>query len=337
MAKAAGSTGYHIITGGAGFIGSVTAGELNQLGEDRIIISDHLGESAKWRNLRGLRFQDYLEKDLFRRMIADGDFDNTPVKSVVHFGACSSTTEKDCSYLADNNFQFSKELAEFALRRGIRFVYASSAATYGDGSLGWKDDEAGIASLRPLNMYGYSKQLFDMWAWRNGLFRRITGLKFTNVFGPNEWHKGEMRSVVCKAFDQIRETGRLRLFKSHRKEFVDGGQKRDFLYVRDAAAMAIFLLERRICGLFNIGSGRAETWNRLAECVFKAMGRKPSIEYIDMPESIRAGYQYYTKADISKIRKAGYDRPITPLGDAVREYVVKHLETGRHYADCSLS
>ena len=322
-----------IVTGAAGFIGSAVVWALNREGRKDIIAVDHLGSAAKWMNLRALAFADYFEKDAFRRDIADGVV-NYPVEAVIHLGACSSTTEPDASYLADNNFACTKEMAKFALERNARFLYASSAATYGDGSLGYLDDESSIEKLRPLNMYGYSKQLFDLWARQHGLLSKCAGMKFTNVFGPNEGHKGEMRSLVNKAFGQIKETGKLKLFKSGNPQYADGESMRDFLYVKDCVAMVLFLLKNgKHNGLFNIGSGRAETWNSLAAAVFKAMDKPVNIEYIDMPENLKGKYQYYTKAEMGKLQSKGYTKDCMPLADSVADYVRNYLIPGRFLGD----
>lgn len=322
-----------IVTGAAGFIGSAVVWALNKAGRSDVIAVDHLGSSSKWMNLRALSYADYFEKEAFRKDIADGVV-NYPVEAVIHLGACSATTEPDASYLADNNYQYSKEMALFALRHGARFLYASSAATYGDGALGYVDDEDSIQKLRPLNMYGYSKQAFDLWARRNGLLTKIAGMKFTNVFGPNEGHKGDMRSVVRRAFEQIRDTGKVKLFKSYRPEYRDGEQMRDFLYVKDCVAMLMFLLERKdLNGLFNIGSGRAETWNSLAGAVFKALGKPVDIEYIEMPETLKDKYQYYTKAEMAKLRSKGYEKEPMSLEESVADYVRNYLVPGKFLGD----
>ena len=248
-------------------------------------------------------------------------------------GACSSTTEKDATYLIGNNFEYTKTLALYSVSHNVRFLYASSAATYGDGEHGYVDDEEHIEELRPMNMYGYSKQMFDLWARRQGLLSKITGVKYTNVFGPNELHKAEMRSVVCRAYEQIRDTGKVGLFKSYRSEYADGEQKRDFIYVKDAVKMVMFLLENRCHGIYNIGSGRAETWNSLAAAVFKALDKPVNIEYIEMPEHLRGKYQYYTCADIAKIRNAGYTDIVTPLEDTVADYIRNYISQGRFLGD----
>lgn len=311
----------YIVTGAAGLIGSGIVWGLNQRGIDEIILVDNLGTSDKWKNLRALRFAEYEEKDDFRDMIQDGTFHNKKIDAIIHMGACSSTTERDASYLIDNNYKYTQELASFAAANGIRFIYASSCATYGDGSLGYLDDESRIEQLRPMNMYGYSKQMFDLWAKRTGLLRKIIGLKFSNVYGSNEMHKGEMRSVVCRAYEQISATGKMALFKSYNPEYADGEQMRDFIYVKDAVNMILFLLERGNCGLYNIGSGRAETWNALAAAAFEAMDKPVNIEYIEMPEHLRDRYQYYTKAEMGKLQALGYDKPAASLKDAVADYI----------------
>ena len=315
----------YIVTGGAGFIGRNLVAALNARGHEDILIVDRLGSDQKWKNLLGLSFVDLVDLGEFRDFIADSSIDE--LETVFHLGACSSTTERDADYLLDNNYRYSQEVCQWCLSSDVRFVYASSAATYGDGSLGYSDDEARIPLYRPLNMYGYSKQLFDHWAAREGLFDRIVGLKYFNVFGPYEDHKGEMRSMVHKAYGQIVSTGRVRLFKSHRPGYGDGEQLRDFVYVKDAVDVTLFFEDySQVSGLFNCGTGRARSWNDLMNALFAAMGRAPEIEYIDMPESLRDQYQYFTQADGAKLRSAGYDRPFTPLEEAVRDYVTTYLD-----------
>lgn len=323
-----------LVTGGAGFIGSAVVWRLNQLGCDDILVTDLLGTGDKWANLRALRFDDYVEADEFlarvcSRPSAFGKFD-----TVVHLGACSSTTERDAAYLIKNNYAYTRDLAEWALRREARFVYASSAATYGDGSAGMDDGQDGLERFRPLNMYGYSKHLFDMRAQRDGLLRRIAGLKYFNVFGPNEGHKGDMRSVVAKGYEEIRATGKISLFKSHRPDYRDGEQARDFLYVKDAVAMTVHLAGRaRANGLFNLGSGSARTWLDLARAIFAALGREPAIDFVEMPGAIRDRYQYFTRAGISRLRDAGYGAAVTSLEEAVGDYVKNYLVPGRLLGD----
>ncbi len=325
--------GRVLVTGGAGFIGSALVWALNRRGIQDVIVSDFLGESEKWRNLTPLAYADYLEADDLHELVKADSGRLRDVRTVFHLGACSATTERDAAYLVRNNFEYTKDMATWALSHGARFVYASSAATYGDGSAGMSD-EADLATLRPLNMYGYSKQMFDQWARRQGLLDRVVGLKYFNVFGPNEDHKGDMKSLVHKAYHQVLETGRIRLFKSHRPDYQDGEQKRDFVYVKDAVAMTLHLAASdRAGGLFNIGSGRASTWNELARSVFTALERPESIEYIDMPESLRGKYQYFTEARIDRLRAAGYAAPVMGLAAAVSDYVRDYLVPDRRLGD----
>ncbi len=329
-----------IVTGGAGFIGSAIIWRLNQLGKDDILVVDNLSTDEKWKNLVPLKFHDYMEKDEFlslainQRLAARLRSDREPIEAIIHMGACSSTMERDATYLAQNNFEYTKQLAAVAVNEGSRFIYASSAATYGDGSKGFTDDEKQVDQLRPLNMYGYSKQMFDKWAIWHGLFDRIVGLKFFNVFGPNEYHKADMRSVVLKAFEQIKASGKMQLFKSYRADYKDGEQVRDFIYVKDAVEMTLFFLDKHdVGGLFNVGSGLANTWNKLASAIFSGLGKPKNIEYVEMPDSIRDKYQYHTLADISKIRKAGYSKPITSLDEAVSDYVKNYLVPGKRLGE----
>ena len=248
------------------------------------------------------------------------------VEAIVHLGACSSTTEKDADYLLYNNYKYSQALCAYCLEKDARFIYASSAATYGDGANGYQDDEENLNSLQPLNMYGYSKHMFDLWAKREEILDEIVGLKYFNVYGPNEYHKGDMRSVVHKAFGQIKETGKVKLFKSYNKDYKDGKQKRDFIYVKDAVDMTLhFLQNRDKNGLFNVGTGKARTWVDLVNSIFKAMDLEPNIEFIEMPEELKGKYQYFTEAKIGKIKKAGYKSKITSLEDSVEDYVKNYL------------
>ena len=310
-----------VVTGGAGFIGSAFVAKLNAEGIEDIIVVDDLGASDKWKNLVKRRYVDYLHKSVFLHMI-ESDRIPFPVDAVVHMGACSSTTERDCNYLMENNFHYTSLLAQWAVEKGVRFLYASSAATYGDGSRGFSDEDETTLRLRPINMYGYSKQLFDLRVLREGMADRVAGIKFFNVFGPNEYHKGEMTSVVFKAFRQIRETGRVRLFKSYRPEYPDGGQMRDFVYVKDCIQALWWLLNHREAnGIFNLGTGRARAWNDLIRAVFAAMNLPPAIDYIEMPEAIREQYQYFTEAKMDKLRAAGCPVLFGALEESVADYV----------------
>lgn len=317
--------GSIIVTGGAGFIGSNIVRELNARGRDDVILVDRLRDGDKWKNLRGLVFEDLVDKDAFRMDVLEGAI-AYDVEAVIHMGACSSTTETDADYLLDNNTRYTRELCEWCLEEGVRFVYASSAATYGDGSLGYDDADAATPAYRPLNMYGYSKQLFDLWALRSGALDRIAGLKYFNVYGPGEAHKGDMRSVVHKSYGQILDTGRVGLFKSYRPDFPHGGQVRDFVYVKDAVDLTLHLVEHpQINGLFNCGTGSARSWVDLATAVFTALDREPAIDFIEMPGHLRDRYQYHTQADPAKLLAAGYARPFTSLEDGVADYVRNHL------------
>ena len=323
-----------LVTGGAGFIGSALIWDLNQRGVDDIVVADFLGTDEKWRNLTPLRFNDYLEADDLLRRVELNDPALADVELVFHLGACSATTERDASYLVRNNFEYTKTLARWALAHDARFVYASSAATYGDGAAGMSDLELEVGVFRPLNMYGYSKQLFDLYAARHGFLDGIVGLKYFNVYGPNEDHKGEMRSLVHKAYRQIVETGKVKLFKSYRPDFRDGEQMRDFLYVKDAVNLTIELAETTTAGgLFNVGTGQAHTWIDLATAIFEALDQPPNIEFIEMPEVLRGKYQYFTQADLTKLRGYCKSVDLTPLKEAVRDYVQNYLVPDRRLGD----
>jgi ADP-L-glycero-D-manno-heptose 6-epimerase len=321
-----------LVTGAAGFIGSALVWELNRRGFERIIITDVLGTDEKWRNLVPLRFENYLDaSDLLGNLESAALRD---VRWIFHLGACSATTEKDASYLMENNFHYTRRLAEWALQCGRRMVYASSAATYGDGSQGMEDGHAHLECYRPLNMYGYSKHLFDLHAKRHGWLDRLVGLKYFNIFGPNEDHKGEMRSVVHKAYAQIRDTGSVELFRSHRPEYRDGEQQRDFLYVKDAVNATIHLATHpQAAGIFNIGSGIASTWTDLVTPIFHALDLPVSIQFIDMPEILRGKYQYRTLADTARLKSCGWTGPEFTLDAAVRDYVGHYLVSDRRLGD----
>lgn len=323
-----------LVTGGAGFIGSALIHALNQRGENNILVTDTLLDSEKQSHLEALDYCTYLSGEELLTSLANNDDQLRDIRTIFHLGACSSTTETNRDFLMENNFEYTKTLATWALARNIRFVYASSAATYGDGSAGMKDEIAGLDQLHPLNLYGESKHLFDLYARDHGWFDRIVGLKYFNVFGPNEDHKKEMRSLVCKAFTHIRETGRMSLFKSYHPEYGDGKQERDFIYVRDAVKMTLHLAEtRHASGLFNIGSGVARSWLDMAYALFGALNVQPMIDFIEMPESIRDQYQYHTCADITRLRATGYQEPIFSLEEAIEEYVCNYLLPGKHLGE----
>ena len=320
-----------VITGSAGFIGSALVWGLNRRGFDDILIVDALGSDDRWRNLVSLRFRDVVHKDDFPEKLERGDFGDN-IDGIIHMGACSDTTERNADFLLRNNYEYTKRIALWCIARKKRFVYASSGATYGNGSKGFYDAHETLPSLKPLNMYGYSKQLVDMWVLRNGFWDKIAGLKYFNVFGPNEYHKGEMRSVVHKAFGQIASIGKVRLFKSYKPEYKDGWQMRDFLYVKDAVEMTLFVYEHGdVNGIFNIGTGKARSFYDLVMAVFLAMEKEPKIEYIEMPEQIREKYQYFTQAEMNKLRKFGYDAPITTLEDGVSDYLKNYLLSDNNF------
>jgi len=323
-----------LVTGAGGFIGSALVHELNRRGLSRVVVTDLLGQDEKWKNLLPLEFEDYMPADRFLEVVKRSPDHYGKFTAVFHLGACSSTTVTDAEYVLNNNYAYTKALCKWSLAMGARFVYASSAATYGDGSAGMDDRSEDLRSFRPLNLYGYSKQLFDLHASREGLLPHIVGIKYFNVFGPNEYHKGDMRSLVCKAYEQIRSTGLIRLFKSYKPEYPDGGQQRDFVYVKDAVDMTLHLAgDGNVGGLFNVGSGVARTWVDLANALFSALGKPPKIEFIEMPENIRGQYQYHTCADISKLRETGYATPTTSLEDAVRDYAVNYLVPGKRLGE----
>jgi ADP-L-glycero-D-manno-heptose 6-epimerase len=302
--------------------------ELNRRGHSDLLLVDTLGtdtgKDERWKNLLGLQFEDLLSPDAFLALVESGKLGKT--ESIIHLGACSSTTERDADFLMRNNYRYTRTLCEWSLKNDARFVYASSGATYGDGSQGYSDDDAATLELQPLNMYGYSKHLFDLWAIRNRLFGKIVGLKYFNVFGPYEDHKGDMRSMVTKSYEQIKRTGKVQLFKSYRPEYADGEQMRDFIYAKDAVAVTLhFALNRSKGGLFNCGTGKARTWKDLVTAVYSAMELPPHIEFIPMPEQLQGKYQYFTEAEMQKLRAAGYTAPFYTLEDAVKEYITTYF------------
>lgn len=313
-----------VVTGGAGFIGSSLIRHLNSRGVDQLLVVDRLGDDDRWKNLVGKRFADIIDKGELFEWLGGREEE---VAAIVHLGACSDTTESDASFLLENNYRYSVRLGEFAAKHGIRFIYASSAATYGDGGKGFCDDHEGLEQLFPLNMYGYSKHLFDLWVKREGLLQNFVGLKYFNVYGPNEWHKGRMASVVYHALPQVLEKGVVRLFKSSDPDhFSDGGQQRDFIYVKDAVRITAAFLENDASGIFNVGRGIPETWNDLARALFHAVGKEPHIEYFDMPKELVGKYQNFTLAEVAKLKGAlGEAANCQCLEESVFDYVNNHL------------
>ena len=313
-----------IVTGGAGFIGSNLVAALNNRGHDNILIVDHLNHPAKKQNLKRLRFTDYADRSEFRHRLNKSPV--AQIECVFHLGANSSTTETDEAFLRDNNFLYSKQLCEWSLSNNIRFIYASSAATYGDGSNGYSDKHSNITALQPLNPYGRSKQMFDLWALESGAIHQIAGIKYFNVYGPGEDHKGEMRSLINKAYLQILTQQEVRLFKSYKPNCGDGEQKRDFIHVDDAVSITLFFLDHiEISGIFNGGTGIARTWKDLIRALFSAMNLPPKIRFVEMPGNIREHYQYYTKAEMKKLHQAGYQKPFLDIEEGVSRYVQNYL------------
>lgn len=323
-----------IVTGGAGFIGSALIWKLNQCGITDILVVDKLGSGEKWRNLVSLKYKDFQEKTVFIDQLESG-FYNGVITAIYHMGACSATTESDADYLMENNFHYTLRIAKWWQKHSqVRFIYASSAATYGDGEHGYSDDYALLERLRPLNMYGYSKHLFDLFAYREGWLDKIVGLKFFNVFGPNEYHKKDMRSVINKSFARVRDEGVISLFKSYRTGIKDGEQKRDFIYIKDVVEMILFFADNPdIGGIFNIGTAKARSWNDLALAMFKAQKKPSKIEYVEMPDELKGKYQYFTEADMRHLYNAGCNYKCTNLEDAIEDYVCNYLMPGRYLGE----
>ena len=325
------SKGDLVVTGGAGLIGSALIWGLNNRNIENIwLVDSQESNDEKNKNLAPLSFSRHLSPEDFRKLVRENSDELSSISTIFHLGACSSTTETNEAYLNDNNLGYTRELCEWSLEHGVRFVYASSASTYGDGSLGMDDQDLDLAKFQPLNLYGWSKHKFDLLAKENQWLEHIVGLKYFNVYGPNEEHKGDMRSVVSKAYEQIASTGEMTLFKSYHPDYGDGEQMRDFLYVKDAVLMTIWLAEStRANGLFNLGNGQARTWLDLGHSIFSALGTDSNIRFIEMPEILRDKYQYFTEAKIDKLRHAGYTNELFALEDAVKDYVTQYLVPNR--------
>lgn len=323
-----------IVTGAAGFIGSGCARYLNDKGKTNLLLVDDIKKTQKWKNLLGKKCVDFISRNHLFAYLETCDH---PIEAIVHLGACSDTLETDGNYLMENNFRYTIRLAEYALKRNVRFIYASSAATYGDGALGFIDDHASLEELKPLNLYGFSKYYFDLWAKQQGVLDQIVGLKYFNVFGPNEHHKGRMSSMVYKMLPIVEKEGMIRLFQSSDpKNFGDGEQKRDFIYVKDVARITCDFLENDLSGIFNIGSGQASTWNALATAVFNAVGKPVQIVYDPMPEALIGQYQNYTRSDMRKFREKKQLSSSEPhcsysLEEGVSDYVKNYLLTGEQW------
>ena len=318
-----------VLTGGAGFIGSCLLRKLNDENIKDILVVDHLGTSEKWRNLIGKKFTDFIHKDRFLESL-DFYAKKYSITSILHLGACTVTTERDADYLIENNLNYSKQLAQFAVDNNVRFIYASSAASYGRGDQGYSDSE--FNSLRPLNAYGLSKHLFDLWVNENHYDSVFTGIKFFNVFGPNEYHKGDMASMVYKSFCQILDGGKVRLFRSTHFDYKDGEQKRDFVYVKDVIEILWNIYnEPSISGIYNLGTGQAEIWKNLVTCVFNSMGLPVNIEYIDMPAPLITQYQNFTQAEMTRLSNANIKLKFNTLEESIKDYVQNYLSADWQY------
>jgi len=320
-----------MVTGGAGFIGSAIVWRLNNLGKRDILIVDTPDHPQKEKNLASLTYQRLVSIEDFPQQLRGGEYDSAGVEAIIHQGAISSTVEQDWARLEKNNIQYTQDIIRWCVEHGVRCVYASSAATYGDGSQGYSDDHALFSRLQPLNLYGKSKLAVDEWALAEGYLEQVVGLRYFNVFGPNEYHKEGMRSVVAKKFEELQGSGVIELFKSYNPQYADGEFKRDFVYVMDAIEATLFFLHHpQANGVFNVGTGEARSWNDVARAMFAALGKEPNIRYIDMPPELRNQYQYFTQADITKLKNAGYAQTFTPLEDAITDYVQQYLVSGKH-------
>lgn len=320
-----------IVTGGTGFIGSNLIAGLEEHGVKDIVICDTLGTEDKWRNIAKREVRDVVHPE---RIFDYLETHKNNIEMIFHMGAISSTTERDVDLIVETNIVLSRRLWKWCGKHQVRMVYASSAATYGDGAQGFNDSQEinDLAKLKPLNAYGWSKHVFDRRVARvlegknEPLPPQWAGLKFFNVYGPNEYHKDDQMSVVCKLYPQVIAGAAAKLFKSHHKDYEDGGQLRDFVYVKDCVDVMLWLYQNKdVNGLYNVGTGKARSFKDLAEATFKAAGMSPKINYFDMPESLRAKYQYFTEADMNKLRMAGYKKEFTSLEDGVKDYVQNYM------------
>lgn len=319
------------ITGAAGFIGSCLVEKLNQLGYDNLLLIDDFDVEEKQANWNDKQFTLKVDRDEFDLWTQQEDA--TTIEYFFHLGARTDTTETDEEIFDRLNLNYSKFVWNYCVAHQCPLVYASSAATYGGGEMGYKEEAEIISKLQPLNAYGRSKNDFDKWAFEQKEQPPFwAGMKFFNVYGPNEYHKERMASVILHGFNQISQNGKMKLFRSHRKDYKDGQQLRDFIYVKDVIAITVWLMEQQPePGLYNVGTGKARTFNDLARSLFLSLGLQPSIKFIDMPKDIRDKYQYFTEADMGKLKAAGYDQPFYSLEEGVADYVIRYLEDHRYF------
>ncbi len=323
-----------IVTGGAGFIGSALIWALNKENKSDITIVDEIDHDRKARNIAPLKYENLIGINDFHRQLSNGDWNKQRVEAILHMGACSDTTEMNWSYLLENNVAYTKDIIHWCKIHGVRCIYASSAATYGSGSHSFSDSHDLLDKLRPLNLYGKSKLMVDIWARDKGFLNQVVGLRYFNVFGPNEWHKNEMRSVINKKFQELQKTGKIELFMSEHPDYKDGEQKRDFIYIKDAVSATLHFLGNTVSnGLFNIGTGQAVSWNNVALAMFKSLKLEPKITYVPLPANLVKQYQYHTKAKISKLLASGYRQSFTEIDDAVDDYITRYLVPDLHLGE----
>lgn len=320
-----------VVTGGAGFIGSVLAKHISDNVSKEILIVDKFTKPNKWKNVLDLKFYDFMDRDEFIEKVRSRTL-NKKIDLILHMGACASTTEMDVSFLMKQNFFYSKDLMHYALEKSIPFIYASSASVYGNGENGFLDEDNLHIKYKPLNPYGFSKWIFDSYVINNNFTKDVVGLRFFNVFGPNEYHKENMSSVIYKAYPLAKKEGVVRLFRATVDGMKDGDQRRDFIYVKDVIkVIEFFMKNNKLKGIYNVGTGKASTFNDLGKALLKSLNKEPIIEYFDMPESVIPTYQNFTEADLNKLRKAGYKEGFYSLEEAIHDYVNNYLEKGMFY------
>lgn len=323
-----------IVTGGAGFIGSGLVWTLNQKGETDITIVDDVDHDEKEHNIGHLQYEELVGIDDFRERLRNGEYDSRNVTGIFHLGAISATTEQNWKLLEDRNVEYSKDIIRWCVDRSVRCIYASSGQTYGFGEKGYSDDHDLFDELEPFSLYGKSKLLVDIWARDAGYLDQVVGVRYFNVFGPNEYHKGDMMSVLCKKFPEIQAGKPMTLFKSDNPDYEDGGQKRDFIYIQDVLKATLYFFDNSdVNGVFNIGTGKARTWNDVASAMFQAADKEPNIEYVEMPDKLKGKYQYFTEADTSKLKNAGYKEKMMTLEESVLDYVQNYLIPHKHLGE----